>query len=137
MAEARSGFLKAKEGFEQLKNSGASSSDLIKNAQIATKMFTDFQSAAGLAVNVQIERYPELRGAETTQQAMRTLEEGVNEIKTALDDWISAIKDYNTYRGRLWPTIWGGLMSKFPSEIEYYVGEVKKLDIQSLNPAGN
>ena len=66
---------------------------------------------------------------------MAGLQEGVNEIKTALDDWITTIKDYNTYRGSLGVTIMAGFMGdKYPAKIAYYEGEIKTLDIDSLNP---
>ena len=59
----------------------------------------------------------------------------MNEIKTALDDWITTIKDYNTYRGSFGVTIIAGFMGgKYPVKIAYYEGEIKALDIDSLNP---
>jgi hypothetical protein len=135
VAEARSGFLAAKEAFQQAEKTGsASQQDLTKAAMVAQQRFLDLQAKSGLAINIQVEAYPQLRGAETTQQAMRSLEVGVNEIKTALDDWITAIRDYNTYRGSAWPSIAGSFMSKYPSAIKYYEGETKKLDIDQLNP---
>jgi len=81
-----------------------------------------------------VEAYPQLRASETSQQNMRNLEEAVNEIKTALDDWISAIKTYNIYRGSAWPSVVGNFMTKFPAEIKYYEGDVKKLNVEELNP---
>jgi hypothetical protein len=62
------------------------------------------------------------------------MESSVNEIKTALDDWIVTIKKYNTYRGSAWPSVVGGFMRKFPGEIKFYEGEIKKLDVNELNP---
>jgi hypothetical protein len=136
VAEARSGFLAAKETFDMLRGDPNSTQfDMTRAAAFAQQMFRNLQNA-GLSVNVQLEKYPDLRGAETTQNAMRALEEGVNEIKTALDDWIFAIKDYNTYRGSAFPSFISGVFgfSKFPSEIEYFRGSVERLDIDSLNP---
>lgn len=135
VAEARSGFLAAKQAYEQAQTKGnVSQTDLTKLAVLAQQKFLDLQSRAGLAINVQIEAYPQLRGADTTQQAMRSLEVGVNEIKTALDDWITTIKDYNTYRGSAWPSVAGSFMSKYPATINYYEGDTKKLNIEDLNP---
>lgn len=65
---------------------------------------------------------------------MRNMEVSVNEIKTALDDWVVAIRDYNTYRGSAWPSMVGGFMKKFPAQIDYYKGEIEKLDVDKLNP---
>lgn len=135
VAEARSGFLAAKEAYQQAQAGGKTSQDdLTKLAMLAQQKFLNLQSRAGLAINVQIEAYPQLRGADTTQQAMRSMEVGVNEIKTSLDDWITTIKDYNTYRGSAWPSIAGSFMSKYPASIKYYEGDTKKLNIDELNP---
>ena len=137
VAEARSGFLAAKEAFENArKDPGSSQFDMTRAAALTREMFANLQRAGGLSVNVQLERYPELRGAETTQNAMRALEEGANEIKTALDDWIHAIKEYNIYRGSAYQGFICGVFgfSKFPSEIEYFQGTVERFDIDSLNP---
>ncbi len=87
-----------------------------------------------MAFRIQVEAYPELRAVETTQENMRNMESSVNEIKTALDDWIVTIRNYNTYRGSAWPSMVGGFMKKFPAEIKYYEGEIKKLDVNELNP---
>lgn len=133
-AAARSGILAAVEAFEKVKASG-NESETVKFAQGVQQMLADFKKSSMLAVNVAIENNPTLRGAETTEKTMRTMEEGVNEVKTALDDWIVAIRNYNEYRGSFWPTVFAGMLSKFPEKIEYYEGEVKKLDIKSLNPA--
>ena len=133
VSAARSGLLKSVDDFKSAEAGGASDTDMIKKGQGVRDMFNKFKEAS-LAVNVQIEAYPQLRGAETTKNAMRTVEEGVNEIKTALDDWIAAIESYNRYRGNAWPSIIGGFFGKFPSEIPYYEGERTKLDIDELNP---
>ncbi len=136
VAQARSGFLRAKEAFEQARAGGSSSTlDLTKIAMVAQAAFAELARQGGLSINVQIEAYPQLRGAETTEKAMRTMEEGTNEIKTALDDWITTIRDYNAYRGSFWPNVWGSMMGRFPSKLEYYEGDVKKLEIETLNPA--
>ncbi len=65
---------------------------------------------------------------------MRNMEVVVNEIKTALDDWVTAIRNYNTYRGSAWASIVGGFLSKFPSDVKYYEGDVTKLNVDELNP---
>ncbi|MFC1656552.1 LemA family protein [Patescibacteria group bacterium] len=137
LSEARSGMIDATELFQSLVESGADPSEIIQGAQGVFAQILEFQTAANLAVDVQIEAYPSLRGADTTEQAMNTLEEGVNEVKTALDDWIVTIRNYNTYRGSFWPNIYGSFMGRFPSEIEYYKGSIEELDISSLNPAEN
>lgn len=93
---------------------------------------------SALAFQVQIEAYPNLKAIEATKDNIRNMEEAINQIKTALDDWIVTIKDYNTYRGNFWPNLVAPIVSsRFPSEIEYYEGEVKKLDVNSLNPEKN
>jgi LemA protein len=126
VAEARSGYTAAAESFSKAMSDG-------KGAEALTKSGADAARAA-FAFRLQVEAYPQLRASETSQQNMRNLEEAVNEIKTALDDWISAIKTYNIYRGSAWPAILGNFMTKFPAEIKYYEGEVKKLNVEELNP---
>ncbi|MCX6707473.1 MAG: LemA family protein, partial [Candidatus Woesearchaeota archaeon] len=128
VAKARSGMLSAAQQFKHLQSSGATDVQLQQQAAA----FND--SLRSFMINVQIEKYPDLKAAETTKQAMRTLEEATNEIKTSLDDWIVTIRDYNTYRGSFWPNILGALMSRFPPKIDYYEGKIKELDINSLNP---
>ncbi|MBI4721003.1 MAG: LemA family protein [Chitinivibrionia bacterium] len=127
VAQARSGYEAARDAFEKADAEGKGTEEL-------TRAGTDVVRAA-MAFRIQIEAYPELRAVEATQENMRNMESSVNEIKTALDDWIVAIKKYNTYRGSAWPSMVGGFMKKFPLEIKYYEGEIKKLDVDALNPA--
>jgi hypothetical protein len=135
VAEARNTLLAAIKGYQDMEKSGGNPRGLTKAGRVVEGALDRFQSQAMLAVNVQIEAYPALRGAETTQEAMRTMQEGVNEIKTALDDWIYAIRQYNEYRGSAWPSLAGRWMSRFPSRIDYYEGMAKELNIDELNPA--
>jgi LemA protein len=126
VAQARSGYEAAREAFEKAAAEGQGTEELTKaGAEVVN---------AALAFRIQVEAYPQLRAVEATQENMRNMEVSVNEIKTALDDWIVTIRKYNTYRGSAWPSIVGGFMKKFPSEIKYYEGEIKKLDVDSLNP---
>ena len=127
VARARSGYDTARDAFEKAAAEGKGTEEL-------TKAGTDVVTAA-MAFRIQIEAYPQLRAVEATQENIRNMEASVNEIKTALDDWIVTIKKYNTYRGSAWPSIVGGFMKKFPSEMKYYEGEIKKLDVNELNPA--
>lgn len=126
VAQARSGYDQARDAFEKAAAEG-------KDTEELTKAGTDVVKAA-MAFRIQVEAYPELRAAETSQENMRNMESSVNEIKTALDDWVVTIKDYNTYRGSAWPSMLGGFMKKFPAQIKYYEGEIKKLDVDALNP---
>jgi hypothetical protein len=126
VAQARSGYETAREAFEKAAAEG-------KDTEELTKAGTEVVKAA-MAFRIQVEAYPQLRAAETSQENMRNMESSVNEIKTALDDWVVTIKDYNTYRGSAWPSIAGNFMKKFPSEIKYYEGEITKLDVNELNP---
>jgi hypothetical protein len=126
VARARSGYQAARDAFEKAAAEGKSTEDL-------TKAGTEAVSAA-MAFRIQVEAYPALRAVEASQENIRNMESSVNEIKTALDDWIVTIKKYNTYRGSAWPSIVGGFMKKFPADIKYYEGEIKKLDVNELNP---
>ncbi|MFA6493202.1 MAG: LemA family protein [Patescibacteria group bacterium] len=126
VAEARSGYKKAFEAYMQAKKEGKNTAELTKLGGQAVN--------AALAFNVQIEANPNLKAAEVAQSNISNMQEAINEIKTALDDWIGNIKGYNTYRGSAWPSIAGAFMSKYPSELPYYEGPVKELDIKKLNP---
>jgi len=126
VAQARSGYETAREAFEKAAAEG-------KDTEELTKAGSDVVQAA-MAFRIQVEAYPQLRASETSQENMRNMEVSINEIKTALDDWVVTIRDYNTYRGSAWPSMIGSFMKKFPSQIKYYEGEVKELDIDKLNP---
>jgi len=126
VAQARSGYETAREAFEKAAAEG-------KDTEELTKAGSDVVQAA-MAFRIQVEAYPQLRASETSQENMRNMEVSINEIKTALDDWVVTIRDYNTYRGSAWPSMIGGFMKKFPSQIKYYEGEIKELDIDKLNP---
>jgi len=126
VAEARSGYRAAADAFEKAMSEGKGSGELTKTGADVVR--------SALAFRIQVEAYPQLRAVETAKENMRNMEEAVNEIKTALDDWVTTIKDYNTYRGSAWPSIVGGFMTKFPAEIQYYKGDIKKLNVDELNP---
>ncbi len=126
VARARSGYETAREAFEKAASEGAGTEELTKAGAEAVR--------AAMAFRIQVEAYPQLRAAETAQENMRNMEVSVNEIKTALDDWVVAIRNYNTYRGSAWPSLVGGFMKKFPASIEYYEGEIERLDVDTLNP---
>lgn len=126
VAQARSGYDTAREAFEKAAAEG-------KDTEELTQAGTEVVKAA-MAFRIQIEAYPQLRAVETAQENMRNMESSVNEIKTALDDWVVTIREYNTYRGSAWPSVVGGFMKKFPASIKYYEGEIEKLDVNELNP---
>jgi hypothetical protein len=126
VAKARSGYEAATKAFETALKEG-------KDTKALTQAGADVVNAA-LAFRIQVEAYPRLRGAETSQENIRNMEVSVNEIKTALDDWITTMRDYNTYRGSFWPSLVGSLMHRFPTRIEYYEGRVKELEVEKLNP---
>ncbi len=126
VAEARSGYSSAVDAFQKAASE-------TKGIEELTRTGTDAVRAA-LAFRIQVEAYPQLRAVESSQENMRNMEVAINEIKTALDDWVTTIRDYNTYRGSAWPSIMGSFMRKFPSEIKYYQGDLTKLNVEQLNP---
>ena len=129
VAQARSGYLAAVKSFEAAAAQGVSLSEMTKHAGGALE--------AALAFQVQVESYPQLQGGQVAQENMRNMQEGTNEIKTALDDWIRDIEAYNRHRGNAWPNILNnitGMLSKWPDEIEYYKGKTRELDMDALNP---
>jgi hypothetical protein len=127
VTKARSGYEDASHAFKTALEQGKSTKELTTTGAEVVK--------AALAFRIQIEAYPQLRGVEASKEVMRGLQEGVNEIKTALDDWIVAIRDYNTYRNSFLPNLLAGFMgARYPVRIEYYEGKIKELDISGLNP---
>jgi len=126
VTEARNNYAMAAKAYEEARKSG--------DTKAMTTAGNNVVNSA-LAFQVQIEAYPNLKGIEATKENMRNMEEAINQIKTALDDWIMTIRLYNTYRGNFWPSLIAPIISnRFPSEIEYYEGEVKTLDVNNLNP---
>ncbi len=77
------------------------------------------------------EAYPALSSVPVAQQSIRALEEGINEIKTSLDDWIFAAENYNSTRQSFFPKIIGNLAG-FPPEYDYYKADRAKLDISNI-----
>ena len=77
IAAARSGFEQAEKLFKTALEQGKGTEELTRAANGV------LQSA--LAIRVQIEAYPIIRSVDTYNQAMRGIEEGINEIKTALE----------------------------------------------------
>lgn len=130
IATARSGFEQAEKLFKTALEQGKGTEELTRAANGV------LQSA--LAIRVQIEAYPVIRSVDTYNQAMRGVEEGINEIKTALDDWIVGIRNYNTYRKSFWVSVltswFSGRFGVFPDEYKYYEGSLEELDIDALNP---
>jgi LemA protein len=133
VAKARSGFDAAQKEFDKANSDKASSIlDL-------TKLGTSYGQAL-VNVRVAFEAYPQLKTTETYQKAMASVEEGYNEIKTALDDWIGQIRQYNRYRRSLVPNWFAGAFGwEFPKNIAYYEGGIKEpeqINVKSeeLNP---
>lgn len=94
------------------------------------------QAAQGFAFAFQaiMEDNPEFASAEVVQDAMNAMEEAVNEVFTAFQDWQDAILDYNSYRGRLFMPLIVGNALGFPRSFDYYEGESEGLDIRQLIP---
>ena len=126
VAAARSGYTAAEDAFKQAQKTGASPKELTQRGDAVVQ--------AALAFRIQIEAYPQLMAVQTSKDNIRNMQEAVEQINTAIGDWIFSIKSYNTYRGSAMPSIIGSFMTKFPSEIPYYEGKVKELNIDTLNP---
>lgn len=134
VAKARAAFDEAKQKYDAAaKDPSASLLDLTTRA-------AGFGQAL-VNVRVAFEAYPQLRTSETYQKAMVAVEQGFNEIKTALDDWIGQCRAYNVER-RSFPTTWLAPIffgKGFPDKIEYYEGgiaepEQVKIKAEDLNP---
>lgn len=132
VAKARSAFEEARKEFEQTKD------DKSKSIFDITKLGTAFGQAL-VNVRVAFEAYPQLRTTETYQKAMAAVEEGFNQINTALNDWIKLCKDYNQFRRSLVTNWFAKSWSQFPDSIAYYEGGIKepeqlKVTTEELNP---
>lgn len=94
------------------------------------------QAAQGfsLAFRAVAEDNPEFASAAVVQDAMNAMEEAVNEVFTAFQDWQDAVLDYNQYRGRLFMPLIVGNMLGFPRSFDYYEGVSPNLDIRELIP---
>ncbi|MFA6437509.1 MAG: LemA family protein [Candidatus Paceibacterota bacterium] len=129
VTEARNSFEAAMKAF----NDAAA-----KSGETDTQKLTQLADAAyrsALAVNVQIEAYPELHSSEITKENARNMEASVDQVKAAFDDWIVAIQRYNTTRGGFFTTIVASLFSgRFPESYAYYEGPVNELNTDLLNP---
>lgn len=134
VAKARTGFDDARQKYDAAaKDPAASILDLTSRA-------ASFGQAL-VNVRVAFEAYPQLRTSETYQKAMVAVEQGFNEIKTALDDWIGQCRAYNVQR-RSFPTNWYAAVffgSGFPDQIAYYEGgitepEQVKVKTEDVNP---
>lgn len=132
VAKARSAFEEARKEFEQTKD------DKSKSIFDLTKLGTAFGQAL-VNVRVAFEAYPQLRTTETYQKAMAAVEEGFNQINTALNDWIKLCKNYNQFRRSLVTNWFAKNWSQFPDSIAYYEGGIKELEqlkvtTEELNP---
>lgn len=132
VAKARSAYEEAEKAFAQAKG------DKSKSILDLTKLGAGFGEAL-LNIRVAFEAYPALRTTETYQKAMAAVEEGFNEIKTALDDWIVLCKNYNSYRRALVTTWFAKKWDQFPDRIAYYEGGIRepeqlKVTAEELNP---
>lgn len=128
VAEARSGYAAAMKAFQTVGQNGS----LMDQTKAANQLVNAYSRFA-LAINVQVEGNVNLKGDETTKQAMRTMEEGTNEIATALRDWIGDIQEYNTYRGSGFVALVANSFH-FPSKLDYYEGKIKEFNVDDLNP---
>lgn len=132
VARARAGLDEAKKEFEQAQENKS------KSVLDLTKLGANFGQAL-VNVRVAFEAYPQLRTTETYQKAMNAVQEGFNEIKTALDDWITLCKDYNQTRRSLVTSWFAKGWPQFPESIAYYEGGIKepeqvKVTTEDLNP---
>ncbi|MBN1919439.1 MAG: LemA family protein [Verrucomicrobia bacterium] len=133
VAQARTAYEGARKAFE------AADADKTTSTLDLTKLGAEFGRSL-VNVRVAFEAYPQLRTSDTYQKAMAAVEEGFNEIKTALDDWITLCRQYNTYR-RSFVTNWFTKQFgwDFPEKIAYYEGgitepEQVKVTADDINP---
>lgn len=95
------------------------------------------QAAQGfsLAFQALAEDNPEFASAAVVQDAMNTMEEAVNEVFTAFQDWQDAVLNYNRYRGQLFMPLFVGNTLGFPRAFDYYEGVNQSLDMRELIPS--
>ena len=135
VAKARAGYTEAQQAYAAAAaNPAAPIQDLMSRGAALGQSLIN--------VRIAFEAYPQLRTSETYQRAMIAVQEGFNEIKTALDDWIAVCRGYNTER-RSFPTSWFAATffgPEFPEHIAYYEGGIKepeqvKVKADDLNPS--
>jgi LemA protein len=95
----------------------------------------DPQATVNAAIAFQLlsvkEAFPQLVSAPIAKDTQSSFEESINEMKTALDDWIHATQVYNTQRN-IFPNNVIGNMFGFPSEYDYYHSEKTKLNVSEI-----
>jgi hypothetical protein len=141
-AAARSGFAAAMAAFQSTSKDAVGAEDLLK-AQALQKSMMQMQqamatAAPSLGINVQVEKTPELQWSGPANNTTGIIESAINHCQMALEDWISMTKKYNVYVGDFWPElIRGALFSgKFPAKMEYYEGDLTKVDMKSITRPG-
>lgn len=77
------------------------------------------------------EAFPQLVSAPIAKDTQRSFEESINEMKTALDDWITATQVYNTQR-TIFPNNVIGNAFNFPREYNYYHSENVRLNVSVI-----
>lgn len=96
------------------------------------------QVAAARAFQLQFtalaSNFPQFASADVVKTAMNAMEEAVNEIFTAFQDWQNAVLAYNSYRGQFFMPIIVGNALGYPQSYAYYEGAAKRLDIKELIP---
>lgn len=96
------------------------------------------QVAAARAFNLQFNalasNFPQFASAEVVKAAMNAMEEAVNEIFTAFQDWQNAVLAYNKYRGQFFMPLIVGNALGYPQSYAYYEGAAKRLDLKELIP---
>jgi hypothetical protein len=134
IAKARAGMMEAAEAYEAAENEAGETPKTLQGlaANLGRSM---------LNVRVAFENYPQLRTAEVYQKAMAAVEEGMNEIKTAMDDWITDCKNYNTYRRQTITSFFVDRFygDEFPERVDYYEGGIEnaedfKPDVNMIKP---
>ncbi|MFA6097722.1 MAG: LemA family protein [Candidatus Paceibacterota bacterium] len=93
------------------------------------------QVQSALAFQVQAlsikEAFPQIVSAHLPEQTQREFSESINELDTALDDWIHQIQVYNVLRSSFFTSIVGNYYG-FPKEYKYYKSEKTKLNVNEI-----
>lgn len=130
IAQARSGFFQAKDAYDKLAKDNTGNQTRAQT-EAANKALT---AAMAFQFYVMHEAPPDLHFDKLAEDNIRTADESISQIKTAIDDFVTNVEAYNTYSGRFWVAKVYGKFTGFPASLEYYKGPIGELDVSKLNP---
>jgi hypothetical protein len=137
------GFAKARTGFEDaIRAYNEAAKDSTKSPFDLQKLVSQQVGGALANVRVTMEAVPQdFKAGDNYTKAQNVISECMNSIRGAIDDWSQDIKAYNSYRGKVFPSLflnifWAG---KFQDKLDFYTGGIEdattaRIDISDIRP---